>query len=358
MKKKKIIFVLPSLRMGGAEKNALNIMNRLDKRRYSVHLILFEKTGSLLNALDQEITIEELSAKNRVAKVINLYKKIGSIKPDIVFSAVINANILTGIVALFYKDCLYIGRETTVHSKLLEKNHFLMKKIIVLWYKLFISRLDKIIVQSQFMKDELISLFQLNVQKLIVLPNPVNKILDKQTSTKSDKTSDQIKLLSVGRLVPLKRTQLLLDVMSRLDNQYQLTIIGDGPEREELTSAIHKMNLADRVTLLGEVEDPTNYYNESDLLLVASEYDSYPNVIMEALSAGLRVIAFDVPGAIKEILTEPVRGRLIADNEMACYIEAIKEESQHSFSSERVKDSVSHQNWDQYIQKIERLFVR
>lgn len=357
MEKKKVVFVVPSLRMGGAEKNAVNIMNRLDKQKYSVHLVLFEQTGSLLSEVGPNITVEELRSRNKVHKIVQLYKAVRSIKPAIVFSTVINANILAGIVSFFYRDCLYIGRETTVHSKLLERNTSIMKKVISLWYQLFISRLDTIIAQSQFMKKELIALFSLDPKKIVVLPNPINVDLESHFSAVEEKNKDVINLLSVGRLVPLKRMSLLLEVMHKLEDNYQLTIIGDGPEKGKLEESLRQMNLEERVILLGEIADPTTYYRNSDLFIVASAYDSYPNVIMEALSVGLRVVAFDVPGAINEILSEPIRGRLIVDNEIDQYVKAIKEECDKQYSSESVRESIEKQNWYQYINIIERLFA-
>lgn len=340
--------------MGGAEKNALNIMNRMNRNKYEIHLILFEKTGRLMDALNEDISIYEVCGKNKLDKAFKLYKIVLSIKPDIIFSTIINANILTGLLSIFYRECLYIGRETTVHSKLLEKKSFLMKKIITLWYRLFISRLNIIIVQSLFMKQELVDYFGLDPTKMIVLGNPIST--NERFLQQPDKTAPScIRLLVVGRLVPLKRIAMLLKVMNRLSTDYHLTIIGDGPERKHLEASIERMKLNNRVTLLGEVSNPMDQYTCSDLLLVASAYDSYPNVMMEALSVGLRVIAFDVPGAINEILSDPVRGRLISDGDYDAYVQAIKDEVCSRYSPERVRNSVKDQNWEQYLTKLEGL---
>lgn len=353
MNKKKIVFVVPSLRMGGAEKNAVNIMNRLDQKKYSIHLLLFEKTGSLLEEINPAIKMKELVSKNKMDKTIKLYREIRSIKPDIVFSTIINANILTGMVSIFYRDCLYIGRETTVHSKLLEKNKPFVKKIIALWYRLFISRLDIVIAQSQFMKNELTQLFKVKADKIIILSNPV----DIKKSAKGSHFSGRKRLLSVGRLHSLKRPILLLNIFSHLDTSYELIILGEGAEKEGLKKEIQRLGIDDRVTLMGQCIDPTKYYREAAALLVTSEYDSYPNVMMEALASGTRVVAFDVPGAINEILNDPVKGILVPNNDIQAYQEAIEKIVVEAIPKVKVAATVKAQSWENYLDRLEEIFL-
>lgn len=355
IKKKKILFILPSLRIGGAEKIGLNIINRLDQQRYEIVLILFQKAGPLLEQLSSSITLQEIAVTNKIAKLCSLIKALRQHQPQIVFSIMAHANILTGMASLFYRKALFIGRETTVHSKLLEGKSFYKRKLTRFFYQYFVSRLTIIIAQSAFMKQELITYFQLDGAKIVVLPNPV----DRPTALKNTvvEGSSIKRLLSVGRLHPLKRTALLLKILHRLDNSYQLTIVGDGPERKKIEETILDLDLTDRVKLTGSVLDPSSYYQESDVFMLASAYDSYPNVVLEAFAAGVRVVAFDVPGAISELLANPVRGTLVDNGDLAGYQTAIEMLSEESYSPTKVAATIQSQNWSEYIKKIEQIFT-
>ncbi|GCF95135.1 glycosyl transferase [Enterococcus florum] len=352
MKKKKIVMVLPSLRVGGAEKLFVNIANRLDKKKYDVILIVFEKKGALRKIVNKEVTIQTLCYRSKIKKITNLILTICRIKPDITFSTVFNANTFCGIVNFFYKDCLYIGRETMVHSEVINNQNAITKFFVQAIYKYLISRLDIIIAQSEFMKSELNNLINRSDKKIYILSNPIDKqdidypIIENETKN----------LLSIGRLVPLKRTLLLLEIMKGLNSDYHLTIVGDGPEKSKVQNMIFKLNLQNRVTLCGELIEISDLYRKSDLLVVSSAYESYPNVIMEALSFGKRVVAFDVPGAIKEILTNPLRGKVVRNGDIATFRKTIEEITREDIDPERITETIENQSWKIYIEQLEKIF--
>ena len=109
-------------------------------------------------------------------------------------------------------------------------------------------------------------------------------------------------LLTVGRLAAQKDQATLLDALARLkDSQWRLTIVGDGPLRGDLERQTALLGLASRITFAGFV-DPLPHYAAADLFVLPSRWEGFPAVALEALAAGLPVIATDCAPGLTELL--------------------------------------------------------
>ena len=98
-----------------------------------------------------------------------------------------------------------------------------------------------------------------------------------------------LKAIAVGRLVPIKRLDVLIEAWQNIPNQ--ISIVGDGPEREKLTSQVDKLGLQDRVHFLGERNDVLGLLAAHQLAVVTSEREGFGYVLLEALQANLVVIS-------------------------------------------------------------------
>jgi len=122
-------------------------------------------------------------------------------------------------------------------------------------------------------------------------------------------------VLAVGRLSREKAfTDLILaiDQLRRLrpDLFVRLLIVGDGPERGRLERVVHDLDLEDRVRLAGHVRDVRPYYRVAEVLAISSVSEGSPNVLLEAMAAGVPVAATAV-GGIPEIVADKETGLLI-----------------------------------------------
>lgn len=109
-----------------------------------------------------------------------------------------------------------------------------------------------------------------------------------------------LKIVFVGRLVPQKRCHDLIDACSILGTNgvvWHLDIVGDGPELETLTRRAERLGVASRIVFHGAQSDALHYMNNADVLVVPSMKEGMANVILEAMSVGLPVIATDVGAA-------------------------------------------------------------
>lgn len=136
-----------------------------------------------------------------------------------------------------------------------------------------------------------------------------------------------IAIFSVGRLVKLKRFDRLIEAISKLDNHNNVKsfIIGSGPEAEDLQLLINHHNLQNSIFLLGERHDVQRLLASADIFTLTSETEGMSKSILEALAAGLPVIATDV-GGNKDLVLDSINGFLLQDDApevMATKIESL-----------------------------------
>jgi len=130
------------------------------------------------------------------------------------------------------------------------------------------------------------------------------------------------RLVAVGRLVPKKGFDVLLDAVTALKSPWQLTLIGDGPERERLESVVMERDLVGRVRFAGSCThaDLPRYYAESQIVVVPSvedatgDRDGLPNVVLEAMASGRAVVASDI-GATASAIVSGRTGLLVPPGE-------------------------------------------
>ena len=103
-------------------------------------------------------------------------------------------------------------------------------------------------------------------------------------------------MLCLARLIPPKRQDLLIEAWAQLDPRAQLLIAGDGPARAELEEQARHADLTDRVRFLGDRRDVPVLLAASDVLVLPSDREGLPMTVLEAMSAGVPVVASAVGG--------------------------------------------------------------
>ena len=311
IKSMKILFVLPSLRAGGAERVISFLARSLHENNQEVTLLVlgFEKdkvfeTGNL--------TIVYLNRDRLLFSVFDIIKAIKKIKPTIVFSSIAHVNIVMALTSHFFKNIKFIAREASVLSIMSKygdyKSRFL-KKIIRLTYK----NLDAIVCQSLDMKNDFIANFNINTNKLHVIGNPITmQLLD---SNKIEETSrNKIKFITIGRLSEEKGHSRIIKGLSKIVNyDFHYTIVGDGLMGDQIKNEIMKNNLQDKVTFIKHTSKVLDEINKNDYFLQGSYVEGFPNSVLESCSIGVPVIAFDCPGGTKDIIINGENGFLVED---------------------------------------------
>jgi glycosyltransferase involved in cell wall biosynthesis len=299
---KKILFILPNCRGGGAEKVTLQLLQNLDRKKFQLKLVLLQYAGEFIAEIPKDVKVIDLKIKHVRYSIFKLIKLIKTEQPDIVYSTLTHLNIVICILAFIIKTKIVI-RESNIISSLITSN---IQKIL---YKIVIRNADTIVAQSEDMKEDLIKNFAVNSKKIVLINNSVNiDFIQKKAEEQIDTFFANKKLLvSVGRLSYQKGFDLLIESFSKINNHnYYLVIIGQGIEEEKLRKMAKDANIENRIIFTGFQENPYKYIANADFLISSSRFEGFPNVVIEALACGTPVIANKYKGGINEIINETV----------------------------------------------------
>jgi len=171
------------------------------------------------------------------------------------------------------------------------------------------------------------------MDKLVMLPNGVDLQrfhLQSQASARATLGWPAgPTLISVGNLVGNKGHHIVVDALARLPG-FQLVIAGEGPQRQALENLAIQLNVSSRLQFLGRVEHDqlARCYSAADILVLASNREGWPNVLLESMACGTPVVATSV-GGIPEIVTSASAGRLMPGRTAADVAEAVEDLWRH-----------------------------
>ncbi|GAB4327796.1 MAG: glycosyltransferase [Calditrichia bacterium] len=175
---------------------------------------------------------------------------------------------------------------------------------------------DGIIVNAEAIKSTLIESSFISPDKISVIYNGVH-IPDLTPSTNQ---SGDLIYISVGSLIERKKFDLLLEAFKMVFGQKtglpaRLWIVGDGPERDRLQTRVARLGIADLVKFWGQRNDVAALLRKSDVFILASENEGFPNAGLEAMAFGLPVVLSRVAGA-EEIIQPEINGFLVEPNDV------------------------------------------
>lgn len=161
------------------------------------------------------------------------------------------------------------------------------------------------------------------------VPHPVHSVAE-AGSPSSPQTfelpSDRNWFVAVGRLSYEKGFDRLIDAFAQAAEQcpdWNLVVIGDGPEKSKLKEAVQNHGLCDRVLFPGWIESPWPTIPKSSIAVLPSRYEGFPNALLEAMSHGLAPIAFDCESGPSEIITHNTDGLLVSQDDVVALAAAM-----------------------------------
>lgn len=329
-----ITFVTANLFAGGAERVISFLAKEIDRTKFNVTLVVFGFKKDVSYDIDgvNVIFFDKIRILNGFFKLFKYFVKN---KPDVVLSVVGHVNTMVAYQSLFFPKIKFIAREVNVLSVLATFSKS-QSPILDFIYDQRFRFFDAVICQSQDMLVDMNTHFKISPEKLHVINNPITHGFE----VKSSKTSNPIlQCITVGRLAKEKGHDRLLEVLSKLTIPFHLTLIGSGPEMDNLFTLITYFGLKDKITHIPFTKEVNKYMRQNDVYLQSSYTEGFPNAVLESCAVGTPVVAFKAPGGLNEIIVDGING-YVADDEIEFleYIHYIY--SDFKFDPNTVSDSV------------------
>ncbi len=194
-----------------------------------------------------------------------------------------------------------------------------------LWLRVQGRAIDHVAALSSPMAREVMRLMDMPAQRVHLVPNPVlaQAVLEGET-VRAPRRGPGRRFVAVGRLERQKDYPLMLRAFAAArGTDDRLVIYGEGRARRDLERLAHKLGLAGQVVFAGYRADVRTRLAEHDILLLSSAYEGQPGAIVEALSAGLGIVATRCCAGMAELLDEGALGMLVDRGDLDGMIRAI-----------------------------------
>jgi len=320
----KIAILLPSLKFGGAERVALNLAGAFKELGIQVDFLLMSYEGEFLAEAMNNFAVVDLQCQKTYQLPGRLLGYIAKNRPDVLISNFWKLHLCSSLVRVLFPFFKLLLWEHSPPSKSVNSPILLYALSSSILYQ-FATR---VIVVSSGVYDD-ISHWTVGLHSLLtVIYNPIvppDPYLVERVALCSPK---HLTVVSVGRLDHPKNPGLLIEAFSLLptDCQAVLIIVGDGVLRGALERRCQELGISDRVTFLGYSSNPYQVIAASDLLVVSSDREGLPSVIIEALYCGLPIVSTDCGGGVHDILLDGQYGTIVPVKDEKALAKAIENE--------------------------------
>lgn len=310
MSRVRVLFTIPDLEGGGAERVFVTLLSHLDRDRFEPHLALVARKGKYLEDLPPDLPVHDLGGRGPLA-FVRLLGLIRRLRPATVFSSLTFYSTLVLLLKpLARRGTRFVARENnlpTVHVPRMPYGRLRWRL-----YAPAHRMADRVVCQTEAMADD-VARAGVPRERIVVIPNPLDAgAVAAKAEGQSPYPRGERAVVAAGRLVPAKGFDLLVEAFARVAAERPdatLHVLGEGPERGALERRAEALGAAGRVVFEGFRDNPYPWFRHAELFVLPSRYEGFPNVVLEALALGTPVVAFDCPGG--SAVAEGVNGWLV-----------------------------------------------
>lgn len=353
----RILFVIGSMGGGGAERQMLEILKRLDRTRFEPFLYLSVKDGELLNEVPKDVGVYaywdgsketwygrllRYMKLTRLLRQIHLAQALRRLKIDVIYDRTYLATLdaaggcwlrPTKRVSCCVADP---GPELELHAR--------WSVSLAWWFaRRAYQSASVVLANSQGLRNRVLGYFRLDPSHVKVYYNLISGIREseriafenQQVALQSSTVpmDRPFRIVSAGRLHPQKGHIVLLQAIEELVQQrgrtLTLEIYGKGESENELHAYIKQHRLESHVTMAGFVTDPRTLYHDADLFVLPSLVEGMPNALIEAVAAGVPAVSSDCNSGPTEILDGGRCGGLVPPGDPKALADAIVDAMDH-----------------------------
>jgi glycosyltransferase involved in cell wall biosynthesis len=327
---RRVLHVIDSLDLGGAQTFLLEMVKHHDRSCYLPEVACMHGRGVYVEAFEKNgITVHSLSPEKFPPYYVpNFWRLIRSGGYDLLHFHLFGANLCAKPLAIMGgHPAIVVHDQCNDASR--EKNPLLLAAD-AFWN----HRSDRVIAVSESTRRYLLDREDLRDDLVTTIPNGIDTEVFSPASAGAREAAraalgiprDGLVIGGVGRLVEQKNFALFLEVAARVlagHPSVLFLIAGTGPQEEELKTRAVALGIHERVRFQGHVSDRLSLYHAFDALLMTSDFEGTPMVLLEAMSCGLPVVASAVDG-IAEVCTDGHDALLLPPGDVAGFATALK----------------------------------
>ena len=320
LRNREVFIVIAALGAGGAERVAAWLAEHLVATGARVTIVAFDRPDdAIYHAFSSELRFVRLgiAAKRKTGLVPPVVRRMAALRrlvadrrPDLVVSMLTKINVVT--------LCATLGMAVPVvacerNNPARQPAHWLWKAVLGGAYR----RATAIVCQT---RASIACIPPASRKRVRVIPNPVLPAIEEA------RQPAPMTIAGVGRLEAQKGFDLLIDAFAAVAPTHPgwtLDIWGTGPDEAALRTRCDARDIADRVSFRGLSERPGGWIAETGVFVLSSRYEGFPNVLGEAMAAGLPVIAADCDFGPRELVRDGADGLLVAAEDSAALAGAL-----------------------------------
>ncbi len=307
----RVLFMISSMRGGGSEQQTLLLLRHLDRQRFTPHLYLTDRSGPLLDLVPSDVTVHHYEAKPTKFKLPGsiLRRQIKQLRSllidqgiEVIYDRTFHMSLLAGPAA---RACR-IPRVSTMVSPpdsalpLLERRYrWLKKRRLSRAYR----HAHSLVAVSRQVAESAENFYRLKGKQVLTIPNPVDREKILQAATQCQVSRDnRWTFACIARMTKEKGHIDLIRAILMLEDDWpedtlpiHLWLIGDGPLRNELEKEAEKLK-THQVSFLGVQQNPWQFIQAADAVVLPSHFEGMPNVVLEAMCLRTPVIATRIGG--------------------------------------------------------------
>ena len=309
IKQKKIAFLLFSLAGGGEERIASILAKHLSES-FDLHIVLFNPPIEFDLPKGIKLKILRSYSQHRFLRLITLplilfryfhYCRTERISLSLSFDTLANfincgLSILGWQGKILLREVNYPSTRFQPTSLYGHSSRFLIKKLY--------PKADKIFVNAQRIATDLKKNFDINVPIELML-NPIDfKLIEQErVITLPNSNTPKFIFISVAGFRPEKNHQLLIDAFAKIKHlEVELWLLGQGKTQPHIKKKVKNLNLEKQVHFLGFQKYPFKFMATANCMVMSSDFEGLPNVIIEGLACGLPIISTNCPSGPREII--------------------------------------------------------
>jgi glycosyltransferase involved in cell wall biosynthesis len=301
VKRLKVVFVLPSLHGGGAERAALRLLSALSREQFDLTLYLFAREGAYLDEVPAHVRLVVGGAGGRVGRFMALRRFLSTERFDAAVSFLSHFVVYAAVRAARVRTRFIISQQTPLSAFLHDADYHWQRPT----HRAFFSRAarsmypraDLVIATSRGVADDLVQNYGVAPGIATVVPNPVD-VDDVARQAREPLPSelsagDEPTIVTAGRLAEAKNFPLLIDALKVLSVRlpFRAWILGQGELEADVRRRIEDAGLQSRVRLLGFHPNPYKFMAAADVFVLTSRYEGFGNVLIEAMASGVPVVS-------------------------------------------------------------------